>query len=776
MRRYRWQLLLICFLPLGWACEAPHENGAGSESVNRRAAPVLPVPASVEARHGSFTFDAGTRIVAATDDPDEQWTAKWLAERLIDSSPAAARATAAGAITLALVDSRAETASEGYRLSVAPDGISVEAGDPAGLFYGAVTAWQLVTAGERSAEGIRVPAVRIADSPRFRWRGLMIDSARHFVAPHEMRRMLDWMSLHKLNVLHWHLTDDQGWRLEIPSHPRLTAIGAWRTPARAMSDAAPPPDYGGYYTGDEVREIVAYAARRHITIVPEIEMPGHAQAAIAAYPGLGTGEAPPVSADWGVHDYLFNVEEGTFEVLEDILDEVMTLFPGEFIHVGGDEAVKRRWRESRRVQSRMRDLGIADEAGLQSWFIGRVGQYLDEHGRRLIGWDEILEGGRLAPDAAVMSWRGIEGALEAAAAGHDTVLTPAPVLYFDHRQSGLPGEPPGRGQVVSLADVYAFDPMPGSLAAGERQHVLGIQANLWSEHIRTPERLAHMAFPRAAAVAELAWSPAERRSWPDFLERLAVQLERYRAAGVPFATSAFEARVEAAFLPDGDAVRIALSNQAGFGTIRYSTDGSEITPHSAGYAEPLTLPSSAELSTAVFHDGVLLARTDHGRAGLLAARRYSQQLELCSDRIVLQLEDDGPLDGDRAVYLTDIMNACWTWPRADLSGVRRIDVDVGHLPFNFQPADLAGEVELRAPAHGGGELEIRAGGCGGEVIARLPLSEARSQEAATTLSADVAPDAAAPSDLCLRINAASVQPMWAIERVTLRRDTGGARQ
>ena len=735
---------------------------------------IIPLPNRVLSSEGSFELRPSTQI-AVSADSETRWTAHWLADLLrrtqdlhlrIGDTPSP---PSSGVILLELGTLPGDPVPESYRLEVSPDRIVVSANDAAGLFYGAVSVWQLASASSNDGAPTSIPALTIDDAPRFRWRGLMLDPARHFVAPDDVRLMIDWMALHKLNVLHLHLTDDQGWRLEIEQYPRLTEVGAWRIPARASANDSPAQRYGGYYTQDEVRAIVDYAARRHVTIVPEIEMPGHAQAAIAAYPALGTGNgAPPVSPDWGIHDYLFNVDESTFEVLENVLDEVMALFPGEFIHVGGDEAVKQRWQQSERVQARMRELGIADETALQSWFIRRIEEYLNRHGRRLIGWDEILEGG-LAPNATVMSWRGIDGALEAAAEGHDTVLTPAPTLYFDHRQSALPREPPGRGPVISLADVYAFDPMPEALEAGQRRHVLGVQANLWSEHIRTPERLAYMAFPRAAAVAELAWSPPERRSWPDFLERLAVQFGRYRSLAMPFSTSAFDVRVEAAYVDGSNDVAIELSNQAGFGIIRYSTDGSEVTPQSERYEAPLTLPPSATLATAVFHDGIALAQTDHGGIDLLAARRYSQQLDLCSEGIALQLEDDAPAEGDRSVFLIDIMNPCWVWPDVDLSRLQGIDVAVGQLPFNFQIGDLREQIELRRPDAEGGELEVRAGGCDGDVVAKVPLREAAGNDAVTTLSVDVDRAVASRADLCFRFNTATLEPMWAIESVTLRR-------
>lgn len=429
--------------------------------------------------------------------------------------------------------------AESYSLISNPAQIVVSATDARGLFYGAVTLWQLLS---RQGQGLIVPAVTIEDAPRFGWRGLLLDSARHYQSPEFIRKFIDVMALHKLNVLHWHLTDDQAWRLEIKKYPRLTEVGAWRVPAGAAAAAdidpatGKPRLYGGYYSRDEVREIVTYAASRNITIVPEIDMPGHASAAIAAYPRLAASAKPSsqVPADWGVYASLFNVEESTLVFLEDVLDEVVSLFPGEYIHIGGDEAVKDEWKASPRVQARMRELGVKDEHELQSYVVRRMESFLRGKGRRLIGWDEILEGG-LAPNATVMSWRGIEGALAAASAGHDAVLSPHPTLYFDHRPFDVP-RPPGRGRVITIEEVHAFDPLPAALTEAQRKHILGVQANIWTEHIRTPDRVEFMAFPRAAALAEVAWSPV--KDWPGFSARLPALLDRYKMLGVRFAEPA----------------------------------------------------------------------------------------------------------------------------------------------------------------------------------------------------------------------------------------------
>src|SRR5690606_27752028 len=331
----------------------------------------------------------------------------------------------AGDIRFVIDPAASPDAAEGYVLEVAGDGIRVAASDERGLFYGAVTLWQLLSSAR--GEAVRIPALRIEDAPRFDWRGVMLDSARHFQSVDQIRQLLDAMARHKLNVLHWHLTDDQGWRIEIPKYPRLMEVAACRNPAGeagtdpATGQARP---YCGYYTQAQIRDIVAYAAQRHITIVPEFDMPGHVQAVVAAYPRYGSlGDTPAVSNEWGVHQYLFNVDEETFGFIEDVLDQIIELFPGPYIHIGGDEAVKTQWQASAGVQARMKELGIADETVLQSGSSKRIGTYLEGKDRRLLGWDEILDGG-IAPQATVMSWRGTEGGIAAARAGHDVVMTP----------------------------------------------------------------------------------------------------------------------------------------------------------------------------------------------------------------------------------------------------------------------------------------------------------------------------------------------------------------
>ncbi|WP_217705318.1 family 20 glycosylhydrolase [Peristeroidobacter soli] len=512
---------------------------------------VIPAPRKVEAGSGVFVVKEGTRLEFG-DGVEGERLGGYLTDLFQKTYGiglgASGNVPAAGVIRFELTGGAAGPAhpcapgiwascpSESYSLASSPSRIVISAADSRGLFYGAVTLWQLLSKQQGS---FVVPVVTIEDSPRFAWRGLLLDSARHYQPPEFIRKFIDVMALHKLNVLHWHLTDDQAWRLEIKKYPRLTEVGAWRVPAgpAAAADIDPatgkPRLYGGFYSQEDVRGLVAYARSRNITIVPEVDMPGHASAAIAAYPKLAVLDRPSadVPADWGVYPNLFNAEEATFKFLEDVLAEVVTLFPGQYIHVGGDEAVKDQWQASRRVQARMRELGAKDEHEMQSYFIKRMEKFLAGQGRRLIGWDEILEGG-LAPNATVMSWRGIDGAVAAAASGHDTVLSPQPTLYFDRRPFDTPTSP-GRVQISTVENVYAFDPAPAAIGEAQRKHILGVQANIWTEHIRTPERVEFMAFPRAAALAEVGWSAT--KDWAGFSERLPAQLERYKVLDVRFA-------------------------------------------------------------------------------------------------------------------------------------------------------------------------------------------------------------------------------------------------
>lgn len=445
---------------------------------------------------------------------------------------------------------------EEYKLSVIANwGVEIRGGDAAGVFWGAQTLRQLLGPEAFRKAPVRpeiergIPHQIIEDAPRFRWRGLMLDVARHFMPKDGVLRYLDLMAAHKLNVFHFHLTDDQGWRIEIKKYPRLTEVGSWRARTKFGHRASPlweEKPHGGYYTQDDIREIVAYAAERHITVVPEIDVPGHSQAAIAAYPELGNtdviaasiagGTTLSVWDTWGISPNVLAPTDNTLRFYEGVFEELLDLFPGEFLHIGGDECLKDQWRASPTAQARIEELGVGDEDGLQSWFIGHFDAWLSARGRRLIGWDEILEGG-LAQGAAVSSWRGYAGGIAAARAGHDVVMCPEQQVYLDHRQHAGADEPVPIGYVRTLEDVYRFEPVPPELTSQEAAHVLGAQANLWTEVMEDHARVDYQAFPRLSAFAEVAWSalpaPAER-DFADFERRMAVHYGRLDALGVSY--------------------------------------------------------------------------------------------------------------------------------------------------------------------------------------------------------------------------------------------------
>jgi hexosaminidase len=391
----------------------------------------------------------------------------------------------------------------------------------------------------------KLPGVEITDRPRFTWRGMHLDVARHFMPLDFVKKYIDNMAMHKLNTFHWHLTDDQGWRIEIKQYPKLTEVGAWRKESLIghvkdkphKFDGVP---HGGFYTQAQAREIVQYAKDRFITVVPEIEMPGHARAAIASYPELGvTGKQIELATYWGVFPDIFNVEESTLTFLENVLTEVMDVFPGQYIHIGGDEAIKDQWKASDRIQQKIKELGLKGEHELQSYFIRRMEKFINSKGRKLIGWDEILEGG-LAPNATVMSWQGLEGGITAAKSGHDVIMTPVQSLYFWWHQGNPETEPLAAGGYLPMEKVYQFDPVPAALTPEQRKYVLGAQACAWTEYMESPEKVEYMVFPRISALAEIVWSPKEGKNWNEFKSRMPKQLRRYEQRGINYAKVSFD--------------------------------------------------------------------------------------------------------------------------------------------------------------------------------------------------------------------------------------------
>ncbi|MEE1928106.1 beta-N-acetylhexosaminidase [Streptomyces sp. TRM 70351] len=507
----------------------------------------------------AFVLDAGTVIAAP---PGTEGVARWLRTSVGSATglPLAPGDAAENTLRLALAPSGAGgdaggLGPEGYRLTVEETGVLLEGADAAGLFWAAQTFRQLLdpAAFRRAPLGAdrrwTVPCVSVSDAPRFSWRGFMLDVSRHFTPKEGVLRYLDLLAAHKLNVFHFHLTDDQGWRVEIERYPRLTQVGGCRSRTRVghrASDLWDERAHGGRYTQDDIREIVAYAAERHITVVPEIDIPGHSQAAIAAYPELGNTDTVDTGAlevwtDWGVSPNVLAPSDTVLRFYENVLEEVLGLFPSKFVHIGGDECVKDQWRASAAAQARMRELGLPDEEALQSWFIRHFDRWLTARGRRLIGWDEILEGGTggatgLSAGAAVSSWRGYAGGISAARAGHDVVMCPEQQVYLDFRQDGGADEPVPIGYVRTLADVHAFEPVPPELAGTpQERHVIGAQANMWTEVAESQQRLDYQVFPRLAAFAETVWSGPDRPAWPDFARRMdGAHYARLDALGVGY--------------------------------------------------------------------------------------------------------------------------------------------------------------------------------------------------------------------------------------------------
>lgn len=495
---------------------------------------------------GPGRLDETTRLVAG---PGAEGVARWLRSAL-GAATGLDLPEGGGAEPRIALSVVRDLPPEGYRLVLDGRDRLIQGGSAAGVLWGAQTFRQLLgpdafrRAPLRRERVWELPGITVEDAPRFRWRGLMLDVARHFMPKEGVLRYLDLMAAHKLNVLHFHLTDDQGWRVEIEKYPRLTEVGSWRPRTKFGHRASPLWDerpHGGFYTRDDIREIVAYAAERHIDVVPEIDVPGHSQAAIAAYPELGNTDVIDTTAlsvwdTWGVNPNVLAPTDNTLRFYEGVFEEILELFPSRFVHIGGDECPKEQWRRSPAAQARIGELGLADEDELQAWFVGHFDKWLSARGRRLIGWDEILEGG-LAQGATVSSWRGYAGGIAAARAGHDVVMCPEQQVYLDHRQDGGADEPVPIGYVRTLEDVYRFEPVPPELTPREAAHVLGTQANLWTEVMEDQARVDYQAFPRLAAFAEVAWSrlpaPAER-DFADFERRMAAHYVRLDALGVAY--------------------------------------------------------------------------------------------------------------------------------------------------------------------------------------------------------------------------------------------------
>ncbi len=597
--------VLLCFVlsfssVSGWARQEPPA--------------ILPVP--VKANFSAQTFFLPSQV-KGTYPPgfDSLWVqlaAGWTAFTGHNLSAATSN-NRSFPISLVL-DSAGVTQPEGYFLSIQPSGIRLVARDGAGLFYGWQSLLQLV---QSKGGRLLLPVGEVIDYPRFPYRGVHLDVSRHMFPVAAIRKWIRLLAFYKINMFHWHLTDDQGWRIEIPQYPKLQSIAAWRSGTMIGHKKELPHQfdnkrYGGYYTQQEIQEVVSYAAQHQVTVIPEIEMPGHAQAALAAYPGLGcTGGPYETARFWGVFDDVFCAgNDSVFVFLQNVLKEVARLFPSQYIHIGGDECPKRRWKACSKCQQRIKAEGLRDEYELQSYFIRRIEKYVTTLGRSIIGWDEILEGG-LAPNATVMSWRGEEGGITAASMQHPVIMTPEKMVYLDYYQSLYPGEQLAAGGYLSLHKIYNYDPLPASLPAEQQQYIRGVQANLWSEYLSSVSKAEYMMFPRVLALAETGWSQVKHKQYDSFLQRLRIQLSWLKKNRVYYA-AVFDEIQDSVYVSMPGQVTIALRTDRRDASIRYTLNGKEPVFRNAVYTVPLVIEKETLVKAAVFDEkGNQVGRTWH---------------------------------------------------------------------------------------------------------------------------------------------------------------------
>ena len=588
-------LFLLCAtaaLCLFASCESPTKQMPYNQGIN-----VIPKPLSLVQNEGSFKVTKSTKFYAST--PEAKTIATFFASKIESSTgydlAISEEEVSSNAIAL-LIDNSLEVNDEGYTLDATDKLVSIKAKTAKGLFYGMQTLMQLLPAEIESTTVVNgiawtLPCVTIKDEPRFAYRGIMLDPCRHFIPVENIKKQLDVLALFKINQFHWHLTEDQGWRIEIKKYPKLTEIGSKRVDGEGT-------EYSGFYTQEQIKEVVAYASERFINVIPEIELPGHALAAISAYPDLSCkGDSLSPRIIWGVEEDVYCAgKEETFKFLEDVISEVVTLFPGEYFHIGGDECPKVRWEKCPLCQKRMRENKLKNEHELQSYFVQRIEKVLASHGKKMIGWDEILEGG-LAPSATVMSWRGEDGGIAAASMDHDVIMTPGSNgMYLDHYQGDSKIEPVAIGGYTLLEKTYSYNPVPDTLAGlGKSNFVKGVQGNIWSEYMYTTDLMEYRIYPRILAVAEIGWTPLEGKDYKDFERRIDNALVRLDCHGINY-------HIPQPEQPGGSINFVAFTDKATleFKTTRpvkvvYTTDGSEPTATSAVYSTPLEFNESATL-------------------------------------------------------------------------------------------------------------------------------------------------------------------------------------
>ncbi len=586
---------------------------------------IIPKPVEMKVRQGQFLVDKETLILMAEDKFELRQVAKFFAFQMqLAGGPVVKISTLnqdnkhTKAVILSLSKNRSKIRHEGYQLEVSPKQVHILASDGAGLFYGIQSLLQLFPPEICRIKPVpddrswAIPCVEIKDHPRYPYRGMHLDVSRHFFPISFIKRYLDLIAMYKMNTFHWHLTDDNGWRIEIKKYPKLMETSAWRVDRENLPWNDRPPqkegekaNYGGYYTQEEIREIVQYAADRFITVIPEIEMPAHTVEVLAAYPQFSCTGGPftiPPGRYWPNTDIFCAGNDSVFRFLEDVLTEVMELFPSTYIHIGGDEADKTNWKKCMKCQERMKSEGLKNEDELQSYFIRRIEKFIVSKGRKIIGWDEILEGG-LAPGATVMSWRGTEGGVAAARQGHDAIMTPGGYCYFDHYQADPRYEPKAIGGMTTLKKVYSFEPTPKELNQEEARHILGAQGNVWTEFIAQPSHVEYMAVPRMIALAEVVWSPRSLRNWSDFRSRLNQQLQRLDNMYVNYSKGSYKVDIGSRPNSKTHGITLTLSSEQGDTPIHYTLDEQEPSVNSPIYQEPIEITGNTIIKAALFDHG-----------------------------------------------------------------------------------------------------------------------------------------------------------------------------
>lgn len=610
-------IVFLCFVPFtGFTWQLPDTNLVS----------IVPKPVFMKTGKGNFIINRKT-VIRVSGDEEIMKIAGFFAKQVnYSGGPALPMQNISktdpkeNIIIFEKTTGKTGESPEYYELKITRQQVRLSAATGAGMFRGMQTLFQVFPSEivrhnpPMLYKEIQLRELQIKDYPRYSYRGMHLDVSRHFFPKEFVKKYIDLIAMYKMNTFHWHLTDDNGWRIEIKKYPKLTETGAWRVDHedipwrdRPLQKPGEKATYGGFYTQQDIREIVQYAADRYITVIPEIEMPAHSIEVLAAYPSLSCTGGPftvPPGTYWPNSAIYCAGNDSVFTFLENVLSEVIELFPSKYIHIGGDEADKASWKQCPKCQARMKTENLRDEKELQSYFIKRIEKFIVSKNRKVIGWDEILEGG-LAPEATVMSWRGVEGGIAAARQGHDAIMTPGTHCYFDYYQADPATEPEAIGGFLSLKKVYSYEPTPAELTPREAKHILGAQGNLWTEFIATPEKAEYMAVPRMIALAEVTWTPSKNRDWPDFQARLAEQFVRLTKMKVNFCKGSYKVDVSTRFDPKTNAVNLILKSEQYKAEIRYTLDGNDVTEKSPLYSGPVKITGNGYVKAAVFENGKL---------------------------------------------------------------------------------------------------------------------------------------------------------------------------